>query len=54
MKTEVKVLVTNFGEFRELYEDFREKEKAYKEAFDKLATFDFKVNVEMVKEKENG
>ena len=46
MEAKVKIVVTNLKEFHELYEDFKEKEKAYKEALNKLAMFDLKIDTE--------
>lgn len=50
MEAKVTIVVTNLKEFHELYEDLKEKEKAYKEALNKLAMFDLTVDVEAEKE----
>ena len=50
MEAKVKIVVTNVKEFHELYEDLKEKEKAYKEALNKLAMFESIVDIEGEKE----
>ncbi|MBF1078305.1 MAG: hypothetical protein HXL41_06720 [Solobacterium sp.] len=46
MEAKVKIVVTNVKEFHELWQELREKEKAYKEALNKLAMFDLKIDTE--------
>ena len=50
MEAKVTIVVTNLKEFHELYEDLKEKEKAYREALNKLAMFESKIDI--VSEKE--